>query len=179
MRIGEPDPELLALAADQLALDPIDRLRTLLAEHWPGCREALETVAKLQADGVLIGPVAAALRGAPQRPGIGRVDVLVAPEHAEDVFEQLLDMGALPDGVKASPNGQERRERWCAGAGVLTVRVHAEALALSTRARPVPLEGEVLRVPPAEDLLALAERSPWSEDRVYLWGLRAVLARRP
>ena len=181
VRILEPDAELLALAGDQLELDPVDRLRTLLDDHWPACRQALETIADLKVGCVLIGPVAAALRGAPQRPGIGRVDVLVTPEDAEDAFEQLLDAGAWPDGVEASANDQERRERWRVGAGVLTVRAAAEADALSARARPVPLEGDeihVLHVPLAEDLLALAEGSPWSEDRVYLWGLRAVLASR-
>jgi hypothetical protein len=33
-------------------------------------------------------------------------------------------------------------------------------------------------VPLAEDLLVLAEHSPWSEDRVYLSGLRAVFVSR-
>src|SRR4051794_39948554 len=80
VRILEPDAELLALAGDQLELDPVDRLRTLLDDDWLACRQALETVADLKVGSVLIGPVAAALRGAPQRPGIGRVDVLVTPE---------------------------------------------------------------------------------------------------
>jgi transcriptional regulator with XRE-family HTH domain len=181
VRIVEPDAELLALAGDQLELDPAERLATLLGEDWSACRQALEAIAELEVGCVMIGPVAAALRGAPQRPGTGRADVLIAPEDAEGAFDQLLNMGAWPDGVAASPNGEQRRERWRAGDGVLTVRVTAEAETLLDRTRPVSVDGDgryVLHVPLAEDLLALAERSPWSEDRVYLWGLRAVLANR-
>ncbi|WP_157592474.1 hypothetical protein [Solirubrobacter soli] len=175
----EPDPEMLALAGDQVELDPVDRLRSLLDHRGPACRQALETIADLRVNCVLVGPVAAALRGGPQRPGNGRVDVLVTPEDAEAAFKRLLDSGAWPDGVEASPNDQPRRERWRVGDGVLTLRVAAEADALRARARPVPLEGDesrALHVPLVEDLLALAEHSPWSEDRVYLLGLRAVLA---
>jgi transcriptional regulator with XRE-family HTH domain len=181
VRILEPDAELLALAGDQLELEPAERLATLLGDDWPRCQQALETIADLEIGCVLIGPVAAALRGAPQRPGDGRVDMLVAPEDAEHAFERLLDVGAWPDGVAASPSGEQRRERWRVRGGVLTVRVTAEAETLLAGSRPLPLDGDhrhALHVPLAEDLLALAERSPWSEDRVYLWGLRAVLANR-
>jgi transcriptional regulator with XRE-family HTH domain len=132
---------------------------------------------------VVVGPVAAALRGAPERPGSGRVDLLVPAEDREELTECLLRADAWPDGVEQTPHSGERRERWRAGRGWLTVRSQAAGIediaALRDRAYPVLLNREdagLVRVALVEDLLDLVEHSPWPEDALYRAGLRAVLA---
>ena len=120
--------------------------------------------------------------GAPQRPGDGRVDLLIAKGDREEVSERLLAHGAHPDGIEQATAGQstERRERWQTAGGLLTVRDHADnAGAVRDRAGPAMLNLEdsgIGRVALVPDLMAIASVSPWSDDATYLPGLRAVLA---
>jgi len=117
--------------------------------------------------------------GAPQPPGHGRVDLLIAPEDHEEASQWLLRAGGRRAGVEQAPASPERRERWITGRGQLTVRDTAagiaDIIAVRDRAHPVMLNPEdtgLLRVALAED----AAHSPWSEDALYQPGLRAVLA---
>lgn len=185
VRLRSAEPKLVALVHDQLDLGPTNRLEALLGARWPACRDGLRAAAAVGELGVLIGPVAAALNGAPQRPADGRVDLLVARSDAEEVTERLLQHGAHPDGVEqATPGrGSERRERWQTGQGFVTVRAHAagseDVAAVHDRALPAMLNQDavgVVRVALVEDLARIAAASAWSEDAVYLPGLRAVLA---
>lgn len=176
------EPKLVALARDQLELGATNRLKALLADHWPACRDALRAAAAVGELGFLVGPVAAALNGAPQRPGDGRVDLLIAKGDREEVSERLLAHGAHPDGIEQATPGQssERRERWQTGGGLLTVGDHKDdAGAARDRALPAMLDQEdigIVRVARVADLMAIASVSPWSDDAIYLPGLRAVLA---
>ena len=176
------EPKLVALARDQLDLGPTNRLKALLGDRWPACRDALRAAAAVGELGVLVGPVAAALNGAPQRPGDGRVDLLIAKGDREEVSERLLAHGAHPDGIEQATAGQstERRERWQTGGGLLTIRDHADdAGAVRDRALPAMLNQEdigIVRVARVADLMAIAAASPWSDDAIYLPGLRAVFA---
>jgi len=177
------EPELVNLVDDQLDLGPTNRLKALLGGQWSACRDALRAVAALGDLAVIVGPVAAALRGAPQRPGRGRVDVLVGPQDREEVVRRLLEADAYPDGFERAPASPERRERWRAGRGQLTMRCDAtevnDVTALRDRAHRVYLNQDnagLLRVALVEDLAEMVERSPWSEDALYRAGLRAVLA---
>ena len=182
LQIVPAERELVAMIDEECVLGPSERLRGLLGRRWPACRAALAAVAEAGEFAVLVGPVAAALRRAPQRPGTGRVDVLVAPRRREEFAELLMRGGGWPDGFEQA--GGERRERWRAGSGALTVRDVASGIddldALVGRASEVSLTEDrgpgTVRVATVEDLLAIAERSPWSEDTLYMAGLRAVLA---
>ena len=185
MRLIPAERKLVELVREQLDLGPTRGLQALLGDSWSACRDGLRAAAAVGELGVLVGPVAAALVGAPQRPGEGRVDLLVAPEDLERVVERLFRAEAYPDGFERAPGGEERRERWSAGRGQLTVRSAAsgveEVAALRDRAHPFMLSQEqdyvgIVRVPLVEDLADIAERSPWSEDAIYRAGLRAVLA---
>jgi transcriptional regulator with XRE-family HTH domain len=179
------EPKLVELAGEQLGLDPTERLQALLDDSWPVCRDGLRAAAAVGELGVLVGPVAAALAGAPQRPGEGRVDLLVTPDDLEEAVERLFHADVHPDGFELAPGGKERRERWIAGRGQLTVRSAAAGIAdvalLRDRARRFMLNqkqnyvGRVC-VPLVEDLADIVECSPWSEDAIYRAGLRAVLA---
>jgi len=116
LRIVPAEHELAAMIDDEYQLGPSERLRGLLGRRWPACRAALTAAAQTGERAVLVGPVAAALRRAPQRPGSGRVDLVVAPRDRD----ALLGLGAWPDGFEQA--GRERREGWRAGSGALTVR---------------------------------------------------------
>ena len=183
VRLLPAEPKLVELVNEQLDAGPTNRLKALLGTAWPACRDALRAAAAVGDLGVLIGPVAAALSGAPQRPGNGRADLLVAPEDREQVSQRLLDADAYPDGIEQAPGSSERRERWSAGRGQVTVRWAAagvdDVAALRDRAHPVLLNQDdagLVKVALVEDLAEIAERSPWSEDALYRAGLRAVLA---
>ncbi len=112
------DPELIALAEDQLELSSTDRLKALLGEAWPACRDALRATAAVGEIGILIGPVAASLQGTPQRPFEGRVDLLVTPQHLEQVVDRLFGGGYWPAVVEEVPDSGESRERWRTGRGL-------------------------------------------------------------
>lgn len=184
VRVVLPEPKLIELVHEQLDIaSPTERLKALLGSRWPGCRDALRATSETGDLAVLVGPVAAALGGAPERPGSGRVDLLVPAEDREELTEWLLRTDAWPDGVEQAPHSSERRERWRAGRGHLTVRSQATGIediaALRDRTHPVLLDREdagLVRVALVEDLLDLVEHSPWPEDPLYRAGLRAVLA---
>jgi transcriptional regulator with XRE-family HTH domain len=184
VRLVPAEPKLVELVCEQRDLDPTERLQALLGSSWPVCRDALHAAAAVGELAVLVGPVAAALWGAPERPGAGRVDLLVALKDLETVTERLFRADAHPDGFEMAPGGgEERRERWSARHGQLTVRSAAAGVedvgALRDRAHPFLLNrddvGEV-HVALVEDLTDIAGHSPWSEDATYRAGLRAVLA---
>jgi transcriptional regulator with XRE-family HTH domain len=184
VRIVLPEPKLIELVHEQLDIaSPTERLKALLGSHWPGCRDALRATSETGDLAVVVGPVAAALGGAPARPGLGRVDLLVPAEQREELTEWLWRADAWPDGVEQASHSGERRERWRAGGGQLTVRSQATGIEdiaeLRDHAYLVLLNREdvgLVRVALAEDLLDLVEHSPWPEDALYRVGLRAVLA---
>ncbi len=184
VRVVPAERKLVELAGDQLALAPADRLKVLLGDSWPSCRDALKAAATVGDLAVLVGPVAAALSGAPQRPLDARVDLLVSPGALERAGDRLLDAGARPDGRESIAGGLERRERWRAGRGMLTVRTVARGVgdvgALCERAHGLRLDWRrgacEVYVGTVGDLLRIADGSPWSEDAIYRTGLRAVLA---
>lgn len=182
VRLIPAEPKLVELVHDQLDQGPTERLKGLLDSGSPACRDGLRAAAAAGDLAVLVGPVAAALSGAPQRPGSGRVDLLV-PEVHREVSPIVSWLSAL------SPLAWSGRpqERSCASAGVgdgqLTVRWVAtgieDVVAVCDRAHPVLLNKEdagLVRLALVEDLTDLAEHSPWSEDALYRAGLRAVLA---
>jgi transcriptional regulator with XRE-family HTH domain len=182
VRVVQADPEYIALVGDQVRLGYSERVEALLGHRaWPHCRSALRAAAALGDLAVLIGPVAAAISGSPQRPGNGRVDVLVAAEDQEEAFERLLAADVQPDGIEAAPGDVERRERWSAGDGRLTLRTAAagtDLSALRRRARAMAMEEGIgiVHVALVEDLLDIAINSPWQDDQAFIPGLRAVLA---
>jgi transcriptional regulator with XRE-family HTH domain len=179
-----PESKLIELVHEQLDIvSPTERLKALLGSRWPGCRDALRATYETRDLAVVIGPMAAALSGAPERPGSGRVDLIVPAEQREELTKWLWRADAWPDGVEQAPHSGERRERWRAGQGQLTVRSQATGVedisALRDRAYPVGFtqdEAGWMRVALVEDLLDMVEHSPWPEDAMYRAGLRAVLA---
>ena len=116
LKIIPAEYELVAMIDEEYQLGPSERLRGLLGRRWPACRAALAAVAQAGERAVLVGPVAAALRRAPQRPGSGRVDLLVAPRDREALADALLRVGAGPTdssrpGASAANGGAWAAER--------------------------------------------------------------------
>lgn len=186
VRVLPAESKLVEQVREQLDMPPAQRLRSLLdATAWSRCRDALRAAAAVGDLAIVVGPAAAALVGAPARPGDGRVDILVPPEDVDRAFDLLLAAGAWPDGFEWSGEAGERRERWRAGRGTLTLRTQVNGVsdiaALRGRARPIALSrGKrvmgVVRIPLVVDLAELMERSLWGQDAVYRASLRAVLA---
>ncbi|MGH2878674.1 MAG: helix-turn-helix domain-containing protein [Solirubrobacteraceae bacterium] len=182
MRLIVSEPELVALAEDQLELEPLQRLKALVGDDWSGCRRALSVAADLGEPALLIGPVAAALCGVPQRPVNTRVQLLLHHTDLERIEGALFDMGGWPDGGEETTDGTERRGRWRVGRAKLTVRTHTTGVkdiaALHERSWRLSLDrrGERhLNVASVPGLLQIAEHSGWSEDVIYRSGLRALL----
>lgn len=112
MRLIPAEPKLVELVHDQLDQGPTERLEGLLDSGSPPCRDGLRAAAAAGDLAVLVGPVAAALSGAAQRPGSGRVDLLVPEVHREGLADRLLAFGAQPAGLERTS-----AERSCASAG--------------------------------------------------------------
>jgi transcriptional regulator with XRE-family HTH domain len=173
---------LIALVDQHLAEGPTNRLRQLMAEDWAACQPALRLAATTFEHSVLVGPIAAAIRGAPQRPSGPSVDLLAPPRDLPRV-ERLLHYGdaerVLRPRSQLGPNGSE----WLLNGAVITLRSHAPGLedvdAVRDRSPWVSMtyaEVPALRVALVEDLLDLAEYATRPEDRELVAGLRAVLA---
>lgn len=173
---------LIALVDKHLAGGPTNRLRELMAADWAACQPALRVAGTTSEHSVLVGPIAAAVRGAPQQPSRPSVDLLTPPQELPRV-ERLLHYGGA-ERVRSprsqlGPNGSE----WLLNGAVITSRSHAPGLedvtALRDRSPWVSMtyaEVPALRVALVEDLLDLAEYATRPEDREPLAGLRAVLA---
>jgi transcriptional regulator with XRE-family HTH domain len=179
------EPKLVEQVHAQLGLSPTKRLRVLLGNAWPSCRDAPVRGQCHRRPRSSRRPGRRCASGAPQRPSDGRVDLLVPQKDIGRAFDCLMAVGTWPDGFEWASEGGERRERWRAGRGALTVRSTAagveDIVALRDRARPIAMnrsgrELGVVAVPLPEDLAELMSFSPWGQDAVYRAGLRAVLA---
>jgi len=186
MRVLEEDlVELVELVDEQLRMTPAERLEYLLGDgYWPACRQVLRVAAAVRDEVVLVGPVAVALRGGPQQPGDGRVDLLCDAAAQDDVALALFDAGA---GVGrlwragSQPAGEVLQEL-PVGDGMLTLRTAAAGVtdiaAVIGRGELVDVAGSVVRVAGLDDLIDVTFASPWSQDGPYRSGLRALRARR-
>jgi transcriptional regulator with XRE-family HTH domain len=181
VRVRPADEQLVEMVLSQRDLGPTDRLKTVVGDQWPACRSALRLAAAVGDVGVMIGPVAAALRGSPTPLPLPRVDLLVPEDDVEDARRRLRDGGAAAQ-ADLELVEREQREVWSAGRGRLTVRSSTPGIdsseAVRSRAHPVGLTQEdagVVWVALVEDLLDIARASPWRDEADAIPGLRAVL----
>jgi hypothetical protein len=177
-----PDPTARFLAGRQLARAPFDRAAVLLGDRWPQALASLR-LAAAASDVVLVGPVAAALRGHPGLIETPRVGLIGRWRHQGLVLEQLMDAGAMQQGFDTAPEGFASRERWVGAEGAAV----SVGWLLSDRDQQVdellavsePLHvpgGGILQLPSTAALRARAARSPWPADRALVDGFDAVLA---
>lgn len=144
IRLILSEPKLVALAEDQLELEPLQRLKALVGNAWPSCRRGLSVAADLGEPALLIGPTAAALCGVPQRPVNTRIQLLIHYTDLERVEGDLFDMGGWPDGSEEMRESGEHRGRWRVGRAKLTIRTLINGVddipALRARALRLPLD---------------------------------------
>lgn len=178
LSLSKRDSSLEELVEEQLALPPEDRLRQLLPGD--GVKPLLEVLAEVtgtETPVIVIGAIAGALQGAPQRP---RGDaVAVVPRDRDGFLRALERQGGSPADDDERFNDINRRWRWALGSGVVVV---ADRVAGSSDYRDLHRSAVRLRIADFDlnvasprDLLRLAEASPDESDRTYVPGLRALL----
>jgi transcriptional regulator with XRE-family HTH domain len=173
---------LVALVDQQLDIGPTNRLRDLMGADWTPCQSALRAAATTFDHTVLVGPVAAVIRGAPQRPTGPDIDLL-APAPALSTVERRLHYENA-ERVQHSALGLEPHgSTWSINGAVITLRSEAPGTedvgALRDRSPWVSMTAAgvpSLRVALVEDLYDLAQHASRNEDRELLAGLQAVLA---
>lgn len=178
MSLANSDPSLAELVEDQLALSPERRLRRLLpVDQVKPLLQGLAEVAAMETPLIVIGAIAGALQGAPQRPRGDAVEVV--PRDRDGFLRALEGRGGSPTDDEERFNDVNRRWRWALGSGIVVV---ADRLAgasdyrdLRRAAVPLRIEGQELSVAAPRDLLRLAEASPDEGARAYAPGLRALL----
>jgi len=176
--LTEADRSLDELVRDQISLDPEGRLRSLLGSKE--VERLLETIAiaiDLGTPMIVIGSLAAALQGAPQRPHPDAVEVVAGDRDA--LLRELETGSAMPTDDEERLNEENRRWRWILPAGELIVADRLVGAGgypdLRRDAVEVAVGGRRLEVASPRDLLRLTEASGSDVDRAYAPGLRALL----
>lgn len=175
--LAESDHSLDELTDDQLSLDPEARLRTLLPGGTASRMiKALGVVADLETPVIVIGPLAGALQGAPQRPR-GR-EAEIVPGDREALLRELAAMDAEPTDDEQRFGDSNRRWRWTLQGAELVVVDRLAGAAdyrdLKRDAVELSVDAKAVKVAHPRDLLRLAEASGDEADRAYTPGLRAL-----
>ncbi len=182
LHLAQRDDSLDEAVADQLRLSPSERLTSLLppAENDDALR-ALISLAGTRTSFLVIGALAAALQGAPQRPGSGRVEFVSADPPATE--NELRSAGLTAVDTEDRWADSDARRVWTLPAGgsvalasnVPGTRDYAD---LRRSARRVALEdGTEVPVAHPRDLLRMADASSHERERARVPGLRALLMR--
>jgi len=180
LALAEGDDSLTGLVDDQLALAPADRLRRLLpADEASWALRALAWLAAARTPSIVVGGVAAALQGAPQRPRDGGVEVV-----ASDPLALTSEMEA--GGLEATDSHErfadsDRRWPWKLRGGGTIVLAGAlpgsgDFADLRRSAQQLDVDGMSVRVAHPRDLLRLADASARESERSRVPGLGALLS---
>jgi transcriptional regulator with XRE-family HTH domain len=182
VQLAQRDPSLREAVDDQLERSPIDRLERLLPSA--GKEEtvrALEWLARARTPIIVIGAVAAALQGAPQRPGSGRVEIVSADPFAME--EEMRAAGLVAGDTDERWADVDARAPWMLPEGgtialASNVPGTGDYRDLRRSAQTVELdEATGVRVAHPRDLLRMADASPRESERARAPGLRALLDR--
>lgn len=176
--LGNHDSSLKELVEDQLALTPKGRLRQLLPDdEAKNCLQVLAKVTTTESPVIVVGAIAGALQGAPQRPRDGAVEVV--PRDRDGFLRVLEAGGGAPTDDDERFNDANRRWRWSLGSGAVIVADRLAGAAgyrdLRRSAVAMRIDGHDLQVAASRDLLRLAEASSVETDLAYVPGLRALL----
>ena len=173
------DDSLAQLIADQITLMPSERLaRLLAADDRTAALSALHWLAGARTPSIVIGAMAAALQGAPQRLTDSRVELVAGDQPA--LVAEMTEAGLWPTDSPERFADTDRRWPWTLpGGGTLVLagglpgaRDYAD---LRRAARPVRLDVVTVQVAHPRDLLRLAEASPRPDQRARVPALRALL----
>lgn len=177
------NPDQVRLANQLLDRGPTYRLQQCASRsRWQLLGNALGAASWLSELAVIVGPTAAAIRGAPVRVA-PPVDLLADSADVSEIVRVLeRDVGAVPNGV----DRHERAERtlWAleGGAAGLAIRTEAgpagSANEIRERSTRAVLSTGTVRVALFEDLVDSFLASPWPKEQAMLPKLRAVFAAR-
>lgn len=105
--LARVDRSLLQLVDDQLAIEPLERLRAMVRPTAQPTERALVAVTELAPEHVLVGDVADVLHGSPQTTA-GALDVVLPQAVHAEMPDRLLDAGAWP--AEESEHGRQAWE---------------------------------------------------------------------
>jgi transcriptional regulator with XRE-family HTH domain len=165
----------------QLELAPSERLARMLASADFDPLKVLEMLDSSLVDYVLIGEVAAVLRGCPITLDCALLAITPRPEHLERLEDALSSLGATRQPVADEFHGLHAVEPWVLldGATVEIVRLPAGTHGfadLRRDARPLRVGSAIGSglVASVADLARIAEASPRPLDRAWRTALRTV-----
>lgn len=182
VQLAQRDSTLGELVADQLRLAPLDRLSRLMpAGTLADVLRVLRWLASARTPTIVIGAVAAALQGAPQRVEGAQVEVVSSDPFSTEA--ELRESGLTPIDTETRWVDVDRRAPWAlpeGGAVVLTSATPGTTgyTDLRRSAEKIELDGLVVAVAHPRDLLRLGDASPRDSERARVPGLRALLDQR-
>ena len=182
VQMAQRDPSLAEAVDDQLELSPAARLERLLPSTAKNDTiRALSWVAGARTPVIVIGAVAGALHGAPQRPGSGQVEFVSADPFAMD--QEMREAGLIPNDTEERWLDVDARALWTLpSGGTIALASNLPGTGdyrdLRRNAKTVQLDATT-SVPVAHprDLLRIADASPRESERARAPGLRALLDR--
>lgn len=183
LRLSEKDQSLAEQVEDQLALTPLERLGLLVPpeQEW-GVQRSLHVLADLETPVILIGQIAAALLGAPQRVDHHAVEIVSRDPASTEA--ELQASGYAPMDSEAHWRSTDPRHLWTRSdtsvelavdvpgtTGFADLRESADTLEIGDDAS--------ITLAHPRDLLRLADASPRESERARVPGLQALLEQHP
>jgi transcriptional regulator with XRE-family HTH domain len=182
VQLAQRDSSLDELVRDQLALSPLGRLQALVSgDDLDRVLNALYWIGDARTPVVVVGAIAAALQGAPQRPDGTAVEIVSSDAFATEA--EMHATGITPVDAPERWASVDRREPWSLRQGG-TIALARDLPGTSgfsdlrRAAEVVEVQGERLTVAHPRDLLRLADASPRDSERARAPGLRALLLQR-
>jgi transcriptional regulator with XRE-family HTH domain len=182
IHLAKRDLSLGEAVEDLLELSPTARLGRLLPTATKeNSLRALRWLAGAHTPLIVIGGVAAALQGGPQRPSRGCVEFVSADPISID--EEMRAGGLIPVNTDERWVSVDARASWVLPEGgtvalASNVPGTGDYRDLRRSAQTVELDGTAhVRVAHPRDLLRMADASPSESERARTPGLRALLAR--
>lgn len=178
--LREGDDSFANLLEDQLALAPAARLRRLLPpDEADDALRALGWIATIDSPIVIVGSLAAALQGGPQRPPDGRVELVAADPLA--FTAEMTEHGLNPTDSDERFADSDRRWPWTLPEGGSVVLAGGlpgsrDYPDLRRSAQLISLDGGRVQAAHPRDLLRLAEASARESERARVPALRALLS---
>jgi transcriptional regulator with XRE-family HTH domain len=180
LRLSERDESLTELVEDQLALTPLERLDLLLpGEKQEQVRRSLRWLADVKTPVVLIGQIAAALQGAPQR--VNHAQVEVVSRDVTSTEAELQAAGYEPVDSEARWRASDQRHSWQRFDASVEVAIDVSGTTgfadLNRSARVLEIDDATfVAMAHPRDLVRLADASPTESERARVPGLQALLA---
>jgi transcriptional regulator with XRE-family HTH domain len=181
IRLAATDSSLGELVADQLELSVTERLGRLMpATARDDALRGLRWLAAARTPAIVIGGLAAALQGGPQRPADGQVEFVSGDPYA--IEGEMREAGLIARDTDERWADVDRRAPWTmpdGGTIVLALNVPGtgDYRDLRRSARTVELDGgTTVRVAHPRDLLRMADASPRESERARFPGVRALLS---